>query len=162
MEMQRLDPGNHSWKIVSFYTKGTGYSDYATRLMKSLWPLKVPFEIHEVPNRKDWNKNCHYKPIFLKQMMLKNPGIDLIWVDADAIFHKYPDLFNEYSGPSFKPVDFAAHFRIWIHNPNELLSGTLFISNTEIMLGIMDEWINMNRKGDKKQSVFNQSSEYAN
>lgn len=140
MKMERLDTGNHSWKIVSFYTKGTGYGDYAKRLAKSLLPLNVPFEIHEVPNRRDWNKNCHYKAIFMKQMLLENPGTDLIWVDADAIFHQYPELFGQLD------CDFAAHFRIWIHNPNELLSGTLFIANTDIMLNIVEEWIVMNRK----------------
>lgn len=140
MKMERLDPGNHSWKIVSFYTKNTGYEDFASRLAKSLWPLDVPFEIEAVPNRKDWNKNCHFKANFISRKLKENPDKDIIWVDADAIFHQYPELFDELD------CDFSAHFRLWIHNPNELLSGTLFIANNSTMQTIIDEWISMNNK----------------
>ncbi|MFX0092101.1 MAG: hypothetical protein ACFFBD_10105 [Candidatus Hodarchaeota archaeon] len=113
-----------SFKVVSYYTKNTPYKTDALKLEKSCVKHEIPYHIMEVPNQGTWQKNTHYKAVFVKMMLAKFNEDDIVFTDADSIFHSYPYLFDDMEG------DIAVHLRNWIHARNELLSGTVYFKNT--------------------------------
>jgi hypothetical protein len=128
--------------IVSFYTPE--YERDIVKLEESIWKLKLPneFQPYSPPLKKgnpldNWNKNTRYKAKFIKQMMEKHPNKNIVWVDADAIIHENPDLFG-----MMHEYDIAVHYRDNI----ELLTGTIFIRNNEVMRKIVSEWDAANQK----------------
>ena len=133
----------YNWLVISYFTAKTPYKKEAARLEESMLQLTIPHHVAEVPNLGDWQKNTHFKARFIRQMMDRFPTKDLIWVDADAVFHKYPDLFDKLVEGEF---NFAAHHRNWKHGKDELLSGTIYIRNNDIMKGVVDDWIRINKQ----------------
>jgi hypothetical protein len=75
--------------------------------------------------------------------MDKFPDKAIIWVDCDAVINRYPTLFDLLS---IKNIDFAAYYRNWKHNKNELLGGTLFFKNSELIQNILKRWNRFNLK----------------
>lgn len=137
-------PKPEPFLVVSYYTKRTAYADHAKRLSESALEYRIPTLIEAVPNMKSWYKNTHYKPEFILQALKENGDLNIVWVDVDAVFHAYPELFEVIT------KDFACHFRNWRHNPHELLSGTLFFRNNRRARDLLREWSLMNRKNPRK------------
>lgn len=127
--------------VISYFTSKTPYQEEAKKLEGSLKKFNIPHRIMEMPNLRDWQKNTHQKAVFIRKCMdiFYNTEF-LVWVDADAIFHKYPVLFDQLD------CELAVHFRNWKHGRDELLSGTMFIKNCSAMKDIVNEWIQVNRK----------------
>ena len=134
----------YNWIVVSYYTAGTPYKKEARKLETSMLDLAIPHHVAEVPNLGDWQKNTHFKAKFIRQMLDRFETKDVIWVDADAVFHSYPVLFDRIIENDL--WNFAAHFRNWNHGKDELLSGTLFIKNNDLMKRVVDDWILINRQ----------------
>ena len=129
--------------ITSFYTEGTGYEQEADRLRKSLEALDdVEWFIDSVPNLGSWEKNASYKANFMRDMLDKFQR-PVVWVDADAVVHSYPALFDEIE------ADIAAHYLTW----NEfgrvmeggLRSGTLYLEPTEATNKLIKQWLENNQ-----------------
>lgn len=129
--------------ITSFYTEGTGYKQEADRLRKSLEALDdVEWFIDSVPNLGSWEKNASYKANFMRDMLDKFQR-PVVWVDADAVVHSYPALFDEIE------ADIAAHYLTW----NEfgrvmeggLRSGTLYLEPTEATNKLIKQWLENNQ-----------------
>lgn len=131
--------------IVSYYTKDTPYKAQAMRLATSLERFKQPWHIEEVPNFGSWQKNTHYKATFIKFMKAKFADRAIVFVDADAEFVRYPELFSKlkcdlglcYRDYAVFPCRSRKHGR-------ELLSGTMFIANNRKTLAFLDHWIEIN------------------
>jgi len=142
-ELSKMEKAEHKeFIIVSYYTKGTPYQAEAERLKATMEIFDdVPFRIMEVGNRGSWQQNTHYKAKFIRQMM---DTLDvykyIIWVDADAMIHRRPELFWKLKG------DVVVHFRNWKHGRNELLTGTIAFRNCEKCKELVDEWIEVNRQ----------------
>lgn len=119
--------------VVSYYTKGTPYQAEAAKLEGSLINHKAPYHIAAVPNLKSWGKNTHFKAIFIKNMLDQFFGVNIVFTDADSIFHCYPQMFAELD------CDIAVHFRNWRHAQNELLSGTIYLANNKIVRRVVDD-----------------------
>lgn len=125
--------------VVSYYTVETIYAEIKDRLEKSLVKFNIPYHIESVRNLGTWIKNVNYKPTFILNMMKKYPDRDIVYVDADAEFMSYPKLFDDYQ------ANFAVHEFIrtgYTHNPKgkEVLSGTIFIKNSEQNSLIIHNW----------------------
>lgn len=133
----------NKFTVISFYTKGTDYGKEAMKLERSLMKLGIPYHIAAVPNLGSWQKNTHFKAIFIRNMMRELFNSDVVWTDADSIFRSYPKLFDELN------CDFAAHFRNWRHGTNELLSGTLYFTNNAIARQLVNKWIVFNAKNPR-------------
>lgn len=120
--------------VVSFATADTPYEGEIEKLIKSAKKFDIPIHVEILSNRRSWQKNTQLKGPFLSRMLYKKDK-NIVWMDADAIFHSYPILFDEIK------ADIGVHYRTWKHARNELLTGTIFIKNNERMRKIIDEWI---------------------
>jgi len=139
------EEGLNYFQVVSYFTKGTKYEKEIRNLRESLIQLGIPYRIEGIPNRRSWVKNTHEKPRFLLRMLDELEEYDsVVWTDADSIFRKYPELFNEIR------EDVGIHFRNWRHGKNEVLSGTLFLRNCEKVRLLLKEWILINRRNPSK------------
>ena len=145
----------NSFLIASYSTKDTPYEkvmeDY---LLDSIDKLKekISYTISSVPDLGNWHKNTEFKPKFLLNMLNENKMYDaVVFLDADARVKKYPKLFEEIP----KEYDIAAHFldwKTWYGHSNgimELLSGTLFLRNSNKVKKLVEHWY-------KKASTGNQ------
>lgn len=126
--------------VVSYYTRGTPYQKEAAKLEQSLMKHGVPYHIAAVPNLRSWQKNTHFKAVFIRNMLNEFFGVNIIFTDADSIFRTYPKLFENLD------CDIALHFRNWKHGRDELLSGTIFLANNEKIRWFIQDWIAINRK----------------
>jgi len=117
--------------VVAYCTKG-GYEEHAQRLRLSLDKLNIRYEIKVIDSLGSWQKNCIYKPEFIKEMLIKY-NQPVIYVDADAIFHKYPGIDLD--------CDFAVHY----FRATQLASGTMFFKNSAPAIKLLNAWIEENR-----------------
>ena len=129
--------------FVAYYTRDSLYSEYAQNLAQSLHQFDLTYRIVGINDQGSWDKNTHYKPIFLRQMLDELHPVSLVYVDVDALIHQMPILFDDLvTDPT---VDIAAHIldhKKFNHTiPPELLSGTLYLANTSNTRQIVDEWI---------------------
>lgn len=127
------------WIVTAYYTIGTLYEERVKTLRSSLEALHIPYDIQAVPNLGTWNKNTAFKPTFLKQMLVKHKPKAIIYVDCDAEFKKYPELFNTLQ------CDVAVHLLDRkVYGPHysgfELLSGTIWLANNPYVAEIVDRW----------------------
>jgi len=133
----------NKWILTSFYTAKTGYEKLAPKFKQTAFSAGIPeLLVDEVPNQKDWHRNTRQKAILIRGHLIdfKNLYDAVVFVDIDARFHSYPDLFDELA------CDFSAHFRNWRHARDELLSGTLFFRINKRTLDLVDDWIKLNKQ----------------
>jgi hypothetical protein len=123
--------------VISYYTKKTIYAKEILNLKYSIDKLNLNYHISAIDDMKDWNLNTYYKATFIKEMLLKYPNNKLLYVDADAVLHKLPNIIYD--------LDYKCDLGISYFN-NTLRSGTLYIKNTKNTKNIVDEWININNK----------------
>lgn len=129
--------------ITSFYTEGTGYEQEADRLRKSLEALDgVEWFIDSVPNLGSWEANASHKASFMRDMLDKFQR-PVVWVDADAVFHSYPAIFDEID------TDIAVYYLTW-KEPGQtiksLRSGTFYLEPTEATDRLIRQWLENNRR----------------
>ena len=125
---------NMSWIVVAYYTPS--YKGEISKLRQSMEDHDVPFYIEGIEDQGGWDANTHYKPTFIKRCMDLFPNKDIVYVDADATFEAYPDLFD------LIDCDLA----YWVNTypngrRNELCAGTLFLANNDIIRKLCDTWV---------------------
>jgi hypothetical protein len=129
--------------VVGYYTLNSLYEKEASRLISSLIMHNVPYHITPVESKGNWYANTQFKPTFLRNMMLKFPDYSIVYVDVDAEFFSYPDLFNDLD--ENVEVDVAVHLLDHAKRGRnidyEMLSGTIFLKNNPTVRGIVDNWI---------------------
>ena len=133
----------NKWILTSFYTAKTGYEKLVPKFKQSAINAGISeMIIDEVPNLKDWHRNTRLKARLIKKHLSELIGLydAIVFVDIDARFYSYPDLFDELA------CDFSAHFRNWRHARDELLSGTLFFRINKRTLDLVDDWIKLNKQ----------------
>ncbi len=122
------------FNIISYCTRGA-YEKEAQKLLQSLTKLKISLDLRVIDSLGSWQKNCLYKAIFIKGM-LRAMHKPIFYVDADAIFHRAPDLCE------IMGADFAVHY----FRGTQLASGTLFFNNTTPAFNLLDAWIKHNAR----------------
>lgn len=138
--------------IVAYYTSNIPYPSAAQRFIKSLKQFNLVYEITSIKDLGDWYKNTQYKPVFLQEKLKMFYPYSLVYVDIDAVICHNPVLFNQ--------LDDMSHVNIAVHvldhsqrkrknNPPELLSGTIYLKNTEETSIIVNEWITECNKNPK-------------
>ncbi len=141
------------WIIVGYWTERTLYERKAKTLITTLNLNKVLYYIEKVSNLGSWHKNTNYKPTFIKRMLKKFPDSDIIYVDVDARFLRYPSLFDELN------CDIAVHEFDRSNWPRgkgtEVLSGTIFLRNNERVFNLVERWESECKKNPK---VWDQKS----
>jgi hypothetical protein len=133
-----------SFVVVGYFTTDTLYEQEAARMIKSLRQHEIPYYIEPVENLGDWFKNTQFKPFFLRQMVDRFKPKSLVYIDVDAEFLAYPALFDELDA---RPdVHIGVHLldhakRGRPHARFEMLSGTIFLKNDDVVRDILDRWI---------------------
>ena len=129
--------------VVAYYTEGTLYEREAQRLRASCHKFQVPVHIVAVPNLGSWNQNTSYKPEFLLNMLDMFKRSNVIYVDADAEFRAFPELF--WTLPERMKTDVAVYvfdrseYKKSVGG-TEVLSGTIFFKNTFGAREILTRW----------------------
>ncbi|MFA4908561.1 MAG: hypothetical protein WC583_02790 [Candidatus Omnitrophota bacterium] len=129
------------WQAVSFITTGTGYAKEAQNLVASASALDVPLHVYEYPPTGTWRGNLNYKSACIRRAFDDYPDQDIVFVDADAIFRKWPVLFDELSASH--AFDLSACFFSYTPRSgerDELLSGTLWIQNGDTGRALVKRW----------------------
>lgn len=130
-----------NWIIISFYTIGTGYEQEVKKLEASLVRFSLPYQFFSYTPTGTWRGNLNYKSETILKAFDLFPDKDIVFLDADAIVRKHPALFDELSVQH--EYDVAAHFfkyRPESGDPDELLSGTLWIQNGEGGRKLIKRW----------------------
>lgn len=141
----------NKWKIGTFFTENTPYEQvYLKYLRESLKKYNIPCLIDIIPNEGGWLKNVANKPAIIKRQLISMDKDEcLVFLDADCTIEQYPILFDEIP----KEYDIAFHTLSWSqwygHSKDfkELLSGTMFFRNNEIVKRLCDAWYNESKKG---------------
>ena len=123
-----------NWQAVTFTTQGTGYEREVLRLKASCEALSIPLRIFTYANLGSWRANLNFKSQSIIDAMAYYPDQDIVFVDADAVVRSYPTLFDELS--ERRSSDIAVHFLA----DRELLSGTIWLANTERGMEIAQRW----------------------
>ena len=125
--------------FVNFYTGDNGYRKYSDKLIKSLKKFNLPYYIIEInSNGHKWTRICQQKPYILLEVMNKYPNKNVVWIDADAIIEKEPELFKNIN------KSLGVHYT----GGNEFNSAVLFFKNNDISRNIIDDWIRENNKNN--------------
>lgn len=124
--------------VVGFYTKNTPYEAEAMAMKFSADPLGMNVHLYGLPSRGRWEANCQLKAEVLLTMAseMKKP---FLYVDADARFFRYPELFDCQIACEY---DLAFHY----FRSTELLSGTIWVNPTVETMGTLQEWAELNRE----------------
>ena len=142
--------------IVSFYTIGTPYESEADKLRASLQALHIDyFDILGCPNRGSWDLNTKWKPaVILRALNIYSEPV--LYVDADATFLEEPEL------SAYADCDIAAHVMdkaYWGQDISRrrysLMSGTLYVANTDAARSLLLAWQNENRLEPMKWDQHN-------
>jgi len=125
--------------IVGYFTKGTFYEEHTQTLVESLELYDIPYYIEGIESLGDWYKNVNYKPTFIKRMMEKFPDCNIVYVDCDAKLFGWPKLFGEIEANIAVHLFDKSHFNKSLQG-FEVLSGTIFLSNTDETYELVKSW----------------------
>lgn len=134
------------WLVTGYFTGHPVYKEHAAKLAQSMLAHGIRYEICRVEDLGNWQANTQYKPVFLKQQLLKHRGDNIVYVDVDAVFMRYPALFDDLDANPM--VNIGVHvldhskYRRKTLEP-EMLSGTIWLRNTAETMQIVDRWIEM-------------------
>lgn len=138
----KLSARNAKWKVISFYTEGTGYAKEIEGLAGSLRALEIDHKFYSYPPLGSWRMNLNYKSQCILRAMKEFPRCDIVFIDADGIVRKHPELFDKLTASG--AYDIAAAFHQYANQKSgdrdELLSGTLWIKNSRSARAIVKKW----------------------
>jgi FkbM family methyltransferase len=119
-----------AFRLCAFHTDDTVYSRHADDFEKSARLVGVNnITILKVPKVNKWVSACALKPIFIHRWLTES-ALDVLYVDVDARFERYPQLFNHFT------QDLGVHFK----DGRELLSGTLYFKNCAQVRELVYQW----------------------
>ncbi len=125
--------------VVAYYTPNTNYQTLSENLRQSLERFSLPYHLESVPDLGSWEKNTHYKAIFLRKCLSEKTQ-NLLYVDVDAVFKLYPTLI-----PNLE-CDIAYRTENFRWRSDEALSGTIFLRNNQRVKDFVDRWIQLNEQ----------------
>lgn len=130
--------------VIAYYTSGNHYQTLSENLRKSCKEFNLPLFLKPIEDLGSWEKNTHYKANFIKEC-LDRFSEDLVYVDVDAEFKRYPDLFESLD------CDIAYRTENFRWRKNEALSGTIFIKNNTITKELINLWVSINESNPAKR-----------
>lgn len=122
---------------IAYYTENTNYQNLAQNLRQSLENLGIAYYIEPIKDLGSWEKNTHHKAYFI-QKVLEDRNQDILYVDVDAVFKRYPDLIQTLD------CDIAYRTENFRWRADEALSGTIFMKNNEKIKRLVNRWIELN------------------
>jgi len=120
---------------VSFYTINTPYEAESKKLVETLDKHKLIHKEYAVVSTGSWERNTQLKSAVLCKALEEITG-PVVYLDSDARVLSYPTLFDR-----FPECDIAFHYFRGV----ELLSGTLYLPNTETCKDLVALWDSRNK-----------------
>lgn len=136
-----IGESKRKWIVISLYTRGTSYEGEIKKLITSLMQQNLPFHIYSYEPVGSWRANLNYKSACIIKAMETYPDHDIVFIDADGIVRQDPVLFDKLSKDHTHNM--AAAFHTYGPNsgdPDELLSGTLWLANNGLTRGLVKLW----------------------
>ena len=131
LELKQSAPLALDGTIIAFHTEDEVYRKEAERFTRQLDRLGLKYDITVVQKRGEWVENCAMKPEFLLSARRRVRG-PLLYIDVDAFVHSDPwPYLSLYDG------DMAAY----VHSDGDLMSGTLFINDTQKAVDLLEAWV---------------------
>ena len=121
--------------VIGFYTKDTPYEHEFQTLKLSLEEHGYDYDYEAVDNLGTWQKNTQYKAQVIKGFLEKYPEHPLLYLDVDAIMLHPPIILDDVN------CDIAA---VHYARNQELLSGTVYFSGSDICMKVVERWIQLN------------------
>lgn len=115
--------------IVSYFTD-LFYMRDAFELARSCQSHFLDFVIEQVPDLGSWEANTNYKPTFILDCHKRFPLRDLLWIDADGRFRRYPTLLLE--------IEENIAYHIW--KGRKVASGTVYLPISNLRGDILRTW----------------------
>lgn len=131
---------SQQFAVVAYHTNDDIYNERAQNLILSMKRLGIVHDVMVISTLGTWQKNTHYKSIFLKEMLEKHYPLPILYVDVDATFDRYPILFDTLVADIAIYV-LDHHVRHPERKRNEMISSTIFLGNTERSMVIIETWI---------------------
>jgi hypothetical protein len=137
-----------NYVIVGYYTRNTLYEEKARVLIQSMERFEIPHDIVAIDSFGTWWQNTGYKPTFLLEMLDKHSPTSIVYVDCDAEFMRYPDLFDTLDcDVGVYVFDRSCYTRS--HKGTEVLSGTIFLKSNTKVRALLEKWIRACRASPK-------------
>lgn len=130
---------NSRYKVIAYATRDDYYQNLSKSLESSCNSLDIPLYLESMDSLGSWELNTHYKAKFIKKCMLMLDTEYLLYIDVDAVFRRYPILFDSLN------CDIAYRTENFKWRKDEALSGTIFIKNkNDYVTSFVDKWIELN------------------
>ena len=122
---------------VSYYTPD--YADCAAKLKASLDQFGLHHELMPVKDLGRWDLNCTGKAACMR-IMLNAHQCPVVWIDSDAIVRRPPELFDRLADENKIDVAVCRWKRLNSMRRPEVLSGTVYVGNTDGGRRLLDKW----------------------
>ena len=116
---EKLPSSSDGFTVCAFITgNNPAYCKYADRLIRSCEKYSMPYtvyslqEIHKSISKNGTDDLQNTKPSVLLYTMDRFPGTNILYMDADLLFVKYPDCVKDFCANG---VDFAVYN--WVNDP---------------------------------------------
>lgn len=118
--------------VCAYYTPL--YKEEALQLMDTCLIHSINFWIEPLPDLGSWDKNTHFKPKFI-QRCLEKFNKPILYVDADARFMKYPEMFHNIQAD-------VSYFKgdVWGRGHEETVSATIYLKPNERVFKLLKQW----------------------
>ena len=131
--------------VCSFYTSGEYYeSVFLDKLFPSLKKYDLPYYVEEIESLGAWQLNTGLKPLYIEKMLIRYPQKDVVWVDVDGEFVKYPELFENIPGEydlAVGYVDMDKWYNTSKYNGREQLnSATCMFRAKKKAIDVVHDW----------------------
>lgn len=122
--------------VISFYTKNTQYELEVQNLIASCEKWNLEHFIEGIDSFGKWELNCAYKPFFIFNT-LKRLQRPLLWVDADGVFVRHPEVIDAFNS------DFATRINEELpqDHHSKVISSTIFLNYSEKTLQLLRQWM---------------------
>lgn len=120
--------------VCAFFTDN--YADQVASLAASVESFGLAFYKKRYDSRGFWEANTRIKPEFLLHCLDKFPDKDVLYLDADSVMKKFPDLLVNFNGDiGVYASDTRQGFT------HSYLTGTLFLTNNDCVRRFLHRWI---------------------
>ena len=131
--------------VVAYHTPEDLYCEHAEAMKASAHRFGLRVHLEPIQQLGGWQKSTYYKARFLKSMLEKFPDEkNLLYVDVDARFFRYPTLFDNHEKPfGVSRIDWT-QIENRHRNDSEVNSSIIYFRNEPAVMRLLDAWISRN------------------
>jgi hypothetical protein len=136
--------------ITTFFTNSL-YREYASRLDDSARRQGLETDVVDLDSLGNWKANASRVPAFIKSMIEKHAGENILFLHADCLVRNFPDILI---APESRYC-MAAYFI----SPGRPRSSTLWVRPCEESIAVLDDWTRLieERQPDEPDHVLGEA-----